>query len=65
MIENKDWIKKQQMAEEIDENYKLLERVQKNAVEKLDENFELVVNRLFMAMGGFEKIEANIPAVTT
>tara|TARA_B110001454_G_scaffold218201_1_gene245562 strand:+ start:1944 stop:2570 length:627 start_codon:yes stop_codon:yes gene_type:complete len=60
MIENKDWIKKQQMAEEIDENYKLLERVQKNAVEKLDENFELVVNRLFMAMGGFEKIEANM-----
>ncbi len=29
LSKNKDWIKKQQMAEEIDENYKLLERVQK------------------------------------
>ena len=60
MIENKEWIRNQQTAEAINENFQLLKRVQRNSVEDLNENFELVVDRLFMAIAGFRKIEAYI-----
>ena len=60
MIENKEWIEKQQTEGEVDDNCQLLQKVKANAIENLDENFELIVDRLFMAIGGFKKIEAYI-----
>ena len=60
MIENKEWIRNQQTTEAIDENFQLLKRVQRDSVENLNENFELVVDRLLMALAGFRKIEAYI-----
>ena len=58
MITDHEWIENQQEKEQINENYNNLEKVKSKSVEKLDDNFELVVDRLFMAMGNFEKIEA-------
>ncbi len=60
MIENKEWIEKQQTEDEVDDNSQLLQKVKANAIENLDENFELIADRLFMAIGGFKKIEAYI-----
>tara|TARA_Y100001936_G_C16047593_1_gene655670 strand:+ start:800 stop:1408 length:609 start_codon:yes stop_codon:yes gene_type:complete len=59
MIDNKKWIEKQQTKEEIKDNYALLQKV-KAGLHKPDENFELVVDRLFMAIDRFEKIQAHI-----
>ena len=58
MITNHEWIENQQEKEQINENYNNLEKVKSESIEKIDENFELVVDRLFMAMGNFKKIEA-------
>jgi hypothetical protein len=58
MITNHEWIESQQEKEQINENYNNLEKIKSESIEKIDENFELVVDRLFMAMGNFEKIEA-------
>jgi len=60
MIEDCEWIKRQQTKSEIKENYECLQKVKANADDKLDEYFEYVVDRLFMAIGGFKKIEAYI-----
>ena len=60
MIENKEWIEKQQTEGEINDNCQLLQKVKAKAIENLDENFELIADRLFMAIGGFRKIEAYI-----
>ena len=59
MIDNKEWIEKQQTKEEIDDNYVLLQKV-KAGGDKPNENFELVVDRLFMAIDRFEEIQAHI-----
>ena len=58
MITNHEWIENQQEKEQINKNYNNLEKVKSESIEKIDENFELVVDRLFMAMGNFKKIEA-------
>jgi|APSaa5957512535_1039671.scaffolds.fasta_scaffold123047_2 hypothetical protein len=58
MIENYEWIKKQRTTLEIAENLKCLRKVNANAVGNVDEYFEYVVDRLFMALGNYKKIEA-------
>ena len=58
MIDNSEWIKKQCIESEIKENYDCLQKVKASAIEKLDEYFEFVVDRLFMSLGNFRKIEA-------
>ncbi len=60
MIQDKEWINRQKTTNEILNNFQLLQKVKAGSVEKIDANFELVVDRLFMAMGNFEKIEANM-----
>ncbi|MDC0242368.1 hypothetical protein OAK22_01800 [Nitrosopumilus sp.] len=60
MIQDKEWINQQKTESEISDNFQLLKKIKANSGNKLDDNFELVVDRLFMAMGNFEKIEAYI-----